>query len=112
MEISSRTEGQLLVVSVHEPRIDAAAAISFKDAMRPLLSDGHPSVVVDLQEVGFIDSSGLGAIVATFKSLGPGRSMALAGLAPAVQQVFSLTRMDTVFRLFPTLDRALGALEA
>lgn len=112
MEISGRTEGQLLVVTVHEPRIDAAAAIGFKDNMRAQLDGGHPRVILDLHEVDFIDSSGLGAIVATYKSLGPDRSMTLAGLTPTVEKVFRLTRMDTVFSLFVTLEDALGALQA
>ncbi|XDA98597.1 STAS domain-containing protein [Sulfitobacter sp. LCG007] len=112
MEISSRAEGRLLVIAVHERRIDAAAAIAFKDAVRPLLAGGDPLVLIDLKEVDFIDSSGLGAIVAAFKSLGPGRMMALAGLSPTVQKVFQLTRMDTIFRIFPDLEQALSELVA
>jgi anti-sigma B factor antagonist len=110
MEVSTRTDEHLQVVSVKEARIDAAVAIEFKDAMRAETDGGPGIVVLDLSEVQFIDSSGLGAIVASMKHLGNGRTLALAGLTPTVNRVFQLTRMDAVFKLFPTLESALAAL--
>ena len=112
MELSSETEAQLRIVHVQDTRIDAASAIEFKDAMR-LNTDGGPNVVVlDLSRVEFIDSSGLGAIVAAMKNMGAERKLALAGLTPTVERVFKLTRMDTVFSVFTTLDGALEELRA
>jgi anti-sigma B factor antagonist len=110
MKLSTRTEGQLHIISVMEDRIDAAVARAFKEAMRDMIEDGPPPVVIlDLGQVNFIDSSGLGAVVATLKLLLPDRSLTLAGLTPSVDRVFRLTRMDSVFPLFPTLDAALAA---
>ncbi len=54
-------------------------------------------VVLDLSSVGFLDSSGLGAVVAVMKALGPVRRLELSGLTPTVEKVFRLTRMDSVF---------------
>jgi anti-sigma B factor antagonist len=54
-------------------------------------------IVLDLAQVGFIDSSGLGAIVALRKMLGPDRVLELAALSVSVAKVFRLTRMDGVF---------------
>lgn len=112
MDIDSKTEDQLRIVSVREQRIDAAVAIEFKDAMRENTDGGPDLIVLDLSQVEFIDSSGLGAIVASMKNLGIGRKLALAGLTPTVARVFELTRMDTVFSIFPTLDGALLELKA
>ncbi|AXI52145.1 anti-sigma factor antagonist [Sulfitobacter sp. SK025] len=92
-----------------EDRIDAAVARAFKEAMRDMIEDGPPVVILDLGQVNFIDSSGLGAVVATLKLLLPDRSLTLAGLTPSVDRVFRLTRMDSVFPLFPSLDAALAA---
>ena len=108
MEISARNEGGFCVVSVLEPRIDAAVALAFKEAMRKVTDGDKTDVVLDLQLVEFIDSSGLGAIVAAMKSLAPERALILAGLTTAVDKVFKLTRMDTVFSVFSTLDEALA----
>lgn len=108
MEISVKNEGSLCIVSVQETRIDAAVALAFKEAMRKSTDGGASDVVLDLRQVEFIDSSGLGAIVATMKFLSPNRSLILAGLTTAVEKVFKLTRMDSVFSVFSTLDQALA----
>jgi anti-sigma B factor antagonist len=110
MDLSTKTEERLRIVSVQDSRIDAVVAIEFKDAMRRQTDGGPDIVVLDLSRVEFIDSSGLGAIVAAMKHMGADRKLALAGLTPTVQRVFQLTRMDTVFSVFPTLDGALAEL--
>lgn len=112
MQLSTKTEERLRIVSVQEDRIDAAVALEFKDAMRVQTEDGPETVVLDLTRVQFIDSSGLGAIVAAMKNLGAERKMALAGLTPTVARVFQLTRMDSVFSVFSTVDGALDELRA
>ncbi|MBT8153474.1 STAS domain-containing protein [Epibacterium ulvae] len=100
------------VVSVNAERIDAAMAIQFKEDMRSQTDNGPDRVVLDLSEVKFIDSSGLGAIVAAMKQLGGARKLDLAGLTPVVDKVFRLTRMDTVFNLYATLEEATGGVAA
>ncbi|MEL7131904.1 MAG: STAS domain-containing protein [Pseudomonadota bacterium] len=111
MDLRSRSEESLQVVSVHDSRIDAAVAIEFKEAMRGATNNTNDTVVLDLSEVQFIDSSGLGAIVAAMKQMGQSRKLALAGLTPTVEKVFRLTRMDSVFPVFPTLDGAISELK-
>lgn len=107
MELGVETQGNLMVVHVMEDRIDAAVAIQFKDRMRDLLANAPATVMLDLQRVGFLDSSGLGAVVAVMKLLGPDRRLELAGLTPTVQKVFRLTRMDSVFTIHPAVPDAL-----
>ncbi|SEQ70491.1 anti-sigma B factor antagonist [Thalassovita taeanensis] len=97
------------IVTVAETRIDAAVAIAFKDQMRQLTDGGAPDVVLDLTDVSFIDSSGLGAIVAAMKQLGKDRRLHLAALMPNVDKVFRLTRMDTVFAIHDSVEQAVGA---
>jgi anti-sigma B factor antagonist len=107
MELLARTVGDMLVVTAMETRIDAAGAIRFKDRMRELVQDPAPRVVLDLSQVTFLDSSGLGAVVAVMKLLGPSRTLELSGLTPTVLKVFRLTRMDSVFTIH---DRVPGGL--
>jgi anti-sigma B factor antagonist len=108
MQLTTQTGPQLLTVQVMEDRIDAATAIQFKERMRDITKDGTHRVVLDLSRVQFLDSSGLGAIVAVKKLLGPDRGLDLAGLTPTVEKVFRLTRMDTVFTIHPTLEAAVS----
>jgi anti-sigma B factor antagonist len=90
--------------------IDAAIAIQFKEDMRTETNSGPDWIILDLSSVDFIDSSGLGAIVAAMRQLDEHRRLDLAGLTPLVDKVFRLTRMDTVFKLFPSLDDAMSEI--
>ena len=65
-------------------------------------------VILDLSHVEFLDSSGLGAVVGSMKQLGRARKLDLAALTPTVEKVFRITRMDRVFRIFPTIEAAFG----
>ena len=112
MTLTSTETDTAQIVTVNSNRIDAAMAIQFKEAMRTQTDGGSDRVILDLSGVEFIDSSGLGAIVAAMKQLGDGRRLDLAGLTPTVDKVFRLTRMDTVFRLFASLDDAVTANNA
>jgi anti-sigma B factor antagonist len=108
MQLSTITKAKLISVQVMEDRIDAASAIQFKERMREITQDSAPRVVLDLARVNFLDSSGLGAIVAVKKLLGPDRTLELAGLTATVEKVFRLTRMDSIFTIHPTLDAAVS----
>ena len=112
MSLTSTEAGGAQVVTVNAQRIDAAMAIQFKEDMRTETEAGPERVILDLSHVDFIDSSGLGAIVAAMKQLGKERKLDLAGLTPMVDKVFRLTRMDTVFKLYDTLQDALDPAHA
>jgi anti-sigma B factor antagonist len=107
MQLKAEDRGDLLIVRVMEDRIDAAVAIQFKDRMREMVAAAPPRVMLDMTQVEFLDSSGLGAVVAVMKLLGPGKALELAGLTPTVQKVFRLTRMDSVFAIHATVPDAL-----
>ncbi|MFN3844408.1 MAG: STAS domain-containing protein [Paracoccaceae bacterium] len=110
MQIECTQTPDLLIIHLCEARIDAAGAIDFKDRMRDLTSADTRRVVLDLSQVLFIDSSGLGAVVAVRKSLGPDRPLELAALTPAVDKVFRLTRMDSVFIIHAAVPASVGGL--
>lgn len=110
MQLSYQDFGDLRVITVEEDRIDAAVAIRFKDRMRELTDTGPARVLLDLTRVGFLDSSGLGAVVAAYKQIGPDRKLELAGLTPTVDKVFKLTRMDSVFTIHASTHDARAKL--
>lgn len=110
MNLTSDTRGDCLVITVDEPRLDAAAAVEFKEAMRGLVEGAPARVVLNLGAVDSIDSSGLGAIVAVMKVTGPERKFELCSLTNKVRTVFRLTRMDAVMTIHPGLEDALDPL--
>lgn len=111
MDLVTEERGSDIVVRVDDARIDAAVAVRFKDEMRARLAGGHARLVLDLSRVEFLDSSGLGAVVGVLKEVEPGKAFALAGLTSNVEKVFRLTRMDTVFTIYPDVESAFdGAI--
>ena len=110
MQLERQNFGEAIVITVDEARIDAAVAIQFKDRLRELAGDAPARVVLDVAKVEFLDSSGLGAIVAAMKQLGAERKLELAGLTPTVEKVFRLTRMDTVFTIHKNTAAAVDGL--
>jgi anti-sigma B factor antagonist len=108
MQLQTQTRPKTLSILVMEDRIDAASAIQFKERMRDLTQAGGQRVVLDLARVMFLDSSGLGAIVAVKKMLGTDRVLELSSLTPTVEKVFRLTRMDSIFTIHPTHAAAIA----
>lgn len=109
MEFETVRQGDILKITVLAERIDAACAVQFKDCIRELCGQEPARVVLDLQRVDFLDSSGLGAVVAAMKFLGKERQLELAGLSDKVSRVFRLTKMDSVFTIHPSADAAMNA---
>lgn len=103
MRLETESTPQTLVVRVLEDRLDAAVAVQFKDAIRDLACDAPDRVILDLGEVMFLDSSGLGAIIGAMKLLAPRSQLELARLNPAVIKVFTLTHMDRVLTIHTDL---------
>lgn len=104
MELVLETHAEVSVITVNDPRIVAATAIQFKDQMQKFTAQGGQRFVLDLTQVDFVDSSGLGAIVAAMKQLGKDQVLELACLSPTVAKVFRLTRMDSVFAIHDNMD--------
>lgn len=110
MKILTRAFPDALVATVDAPRIDAMAAVEFKDSLCACCTGAPPRIILDLGNVTFVDSSGLGAIIGAMKLLAPERKLELAALQPAVTKVFNLTRMDQIFTIHDTLDDARSGL--
>lgn len=111
MDLTTNQTAAGLLIKVMESRIDAAVALEFKEAIRVAASDTDGPVILDLGNVTFLDSSGLGAIVAVMKLLAPQRPLHLASLTPPVDKVFRLTRMDTILTIHkhpPSAMKAAG----
>ncbi len=107
MGFSNRQEADKTVVEVEESRLDASLATPFRDYVFGLIEQGQKDLVVDLSKVDFMDSSGLGAIVAARKQLGGQGHIQLAAAQKAVNDLFDLTCMDRIFTIQATVDEAL-----
>lgn len=83
--------------------------LPFQNAVRR--EERSDTVILDLTDVPYIDSSGLGSLVGAYVSRQKaGRRVALAGVNERIFRLFELTRTDSLFLIFPNIDEALTAL--
>jgi anti-sigma B factor antagonist len=82
------------------PDLGAANANAFRDQARAALTEDQKDIEVDLSRTSFIDSCGLGALIALHKTVCARKgTVRLLKPQPAVQQVLELTRMHHIFRI-------------
>lgn len=110
MNMSEERQGDILILRVGEARLDAAKAPALREELLRQIEAGHSQIVLDLSTTEFMDSSGLGALVSAVKRLGSRGTLAIAGADGAVARLFSLTRMDRVFALHPSVDAAVAQM--
>ncbi len=110
MEVEDRQEGNVLIIRLFNNRLDAKEADDFKAKMAGYLAEGKRFLVLDMSAVDFVDSSGLGALVSVFKSLGEEGRLAVCGAQDSVLRMFKLTRMNKVFSIFQREAEAVAAL--
>jgi anti-sigma B factor antagonist len=110
MQIEQKTVNEILVVTPLEKRIDASSATDFKGKLIDWILQGHKRILLDLSQVDFIDSSGLGAIVSCLKTIGTNGDLVICGIRDTVMSLFQLTRMNRVFQIFLSQDEAVQAL--
>jgi anti-sigma B factor antagonist len=110
MSIETVTVGAAVVVRVVDRALDAHAAGPFKDSVAALIDAGLDRIVINMKQVELLDSTGLGAIVTCRKKLGPRGSIVLCEVDARVLGVLKLTRLDRVFKIYPTEDAATAAL--
>lgn len=102
--------GAVVLIEVKEERLDAHNSGNLKTQMLSLFDDGKHELVIDLKEVRFVDSSGLGSLVSGFKNASARNgNLKLCGLQPQVKSMFELTRLHRVFEIFPTAEEALAS---
>jgi len=107
MNLKIEMNGSIHVIFVKEERLDAHNAEELKADLNRLFDEGHKDIVVDLKEVRFIDSSGLGVLVSGFKNASARQgSLKLSALQTQVRSMFELTRLHRVFDIYPTADDA------
>jgi anti-anti-sigma factor len=88
-------------------RLDVTTAADFRRQVNEIVSVSTPPqyLLVDLQKVTFMDSSGLGALVSALKSIrNTNGEMVICSANDQVQMLFELTIMSKIFKIYSTID--------
>jgi anti-sigma B factor antagonist len=111
MELEIKSSRDEDVCTVHVAgEVDVYTSPSLKTALVSAVADGCSTVIVDLDRVGFIDSSGLGVLVGALRRAREADAdLRIVSGREAVVKIFRITGLDRVFPIYPTLDEARGA---
>ena len=105
MEVKPRGEG--ITVIVLRGEIGTETVNQFKDRIDQLVAEGQCKLIMDFQEVNYLNSMGLGVVAATLKKVKKIKGdLKLVKLSPAVQELFELTRLTKVFEIFESEEDA------
>lgn len=110
MNIDTERQPNVNILTPSVRRLDASVAATFKEAITREIGDDQKALIVDFSKIDFIDSSGLGTLVSLLKMMNGKGEMTLCALNPGIRNMFTLTRMDRIFRICPDRAAALAQL--
>ncbi len=93
-----------------EGELDLSTAPRLKWMLTDALESGTQRLVADLSQVGFMDSTALGVLVAVQRKLAPGARLAIVCTSGKVLQIFEFSGIDSAFAIFSTVEEALEHL--
>ena len=111
MEIHVDDMDGVVVAIVPVEELDASNSVEFKRDIAPVLQS-QSRVVLDLSQLRFVDSSGLGAMLSCLRQLsGKGGDLKLCSMSKQVRALFELVRMHRIFDIYGTQDEAVRAFQ-
>lgn len=113
MEITGREIGGIVVIDIEgEIRRSEASQVTLSQMVKAELERGKKDIVLDLSGVSFVDSFGVGEILASYVSTQDiGGRFGLSGVQRKVLVVFEVTMLTKILKLYDTLEKALAALD-
>jgi anti-sigma B factor antagonist len=109
IEITVRTVGVAVIVAPHGD-VDLTTADLLRSTVDGVIDDGASALVLDLSDVGFMDSTALGVLVGAHRRLG--NRLIVAGARATVYRLLEITNFTALLRLADSVDTALIALTA
>jgi len=107
VKLSSRQVGDVTVIDAAGRITLGEGSSSFRDTVRDHIAKGNKKLLINLAEVSYIDSSGIGELVTAFTTVtNNGGQLKLLNLTHRVQDLLQITKLYTVFEVFS--DEAVG----
>ncbi len=111
MEISVDNLDGVAVAAVPVDELDASNSGEFKRDITPVLQSQN-KLVLDLGQLRFVDSSGLGAMLSCLRQLSAkGGDLKLCAMSKQVRGLFELVRMHRIFDIYGTREEAVRAFQ-
>jgi anti-sigma B factor antagonist len=113
MQIEERAVGEVVVLDLKGRVTLGDGDELLKDKVNSLVNRGFKKIVLNLAEVPYVDSAGLGEIVRTYTTVSrQGGSLKLLNLTKRISDLLSITKLLTVFETFDTENEAVKSFQA
>jgi anti-sigma B factor antagonist len=114
MRIEERTVGDVVIVKARgDITLNAGSDVLLRDKIRSLLQQGRTSIVLDLGDVSYVDSAGLGQLVQVFATTRKaGGSLKLLNITKRLVDLLVVTKLLTVFESYDTEADAIASFRA
>ena len=112
VKIDTRKVGDVTVVDVSGRITLGEGSSALRDVLRDLSAQGNKKILLNLSEVSYIDSSGIGELVSGFTSVSNGGgTLKLLGLTKRVKDLLQITKLYTVFDIWDNEASAISAFK-
>ena len=112
MNISERVLEGVSILDLSGKIVLCEGDVQIKDRIRDLLADGQRRILLNLADVGYIDSAGLGAIISCYTtSKREGGQLKLVHLTKKVQDLLAITKLITVFETYDSEKEAIESFK-
>lgn len=109
LSVTSRTVDDFEIIEVGG-EIDVYTAPKLREGIVAAIDAGHTRLIIDVQKVDFLDSTGLGVLVGALKRVrADGGSLDIVCTHDRLLKIFAITGLDKVFGLHTTIDEARAA---
>jgi anti-anti-sigma factor len=113
MQLAFDVQGDVTVVHVQEAKLTYPVLSSFFSEVQQRVEDGARKVVVDLKDVGYLDSASIGCLMDIHRLLQEKEgALRLAGLQPRVETMISMTGVHKIVPLHRDEEEALAGFAA
>ncbi|BBE30043.1 anti-sigma factor antagonist [Tepiditoga spiralis] len=104
-------KGNFLIIKGHG-ELDVYHSLNFKEEAREKINELKEKIIIfDTTDVPYIDSSGLGSIIALFKDIHKNhKELVITGMRKEVENLFKMTRTDRIVSIYPTIEDAIKQL--
>ncbi len=108
VKLNTRQVGDVTVLDLAGRITLGEGSSTMRDALKEVLAQGHNKILLNLSEVSYIDSSGIGELVSAFTTVtNQGGQLKLNGLNKRVKDLLQITKLYTVFEVFDEESTAM-----
>jgi len=110
MKIENRSVGDIHILDCSGKITLGEGTMSVRNAVREVLKNGGKKIILNLGDVNYIDSSGIGELVSSFTTVtNGGGQLKLLNLTKKIQELLSITKLLTVFQVFNDEKSAIAS---